>query len=713
MSEGWTRRLVVTLCLVAACAAGAANAHETKERVAVDWKRDPKTAARRAETAAPAAPELPAELVVAPAPAAASPGGSPRVEPSRIGRPPGPPGPGSDVDATARRAGEEAAREAVRTAGYREYWRAGFARGVDTALNDPRVGRWDYEEGRRFGRSDPRVRALGDHLANEAASGTADAEAEARVRERFMDLAREPRRDRADARGRPPQGGVPRFDGPFAVAPVLDDVFLRYPMLQTPGLSRDGRHAIEEWRVEPAYFAREDRRARAYDARWKDAGEAFSRWRERQGRGSFWWRLSAADRDRFRAVFCDSFDVTLRSIDMRASYAAWRIGFEDGWRYGAVIQVEWSYRRGYAEGFDLGVGETAAIAYPYAYDRAYTEAYERWFDQWSRTAHPGIGDVRLADETGDGVFEPGEGVEVSVELVNYGGGPGTFDLIASGDDLGRPVTASVRFGGRGRVPGTERLSLRVGDRVPPRTRSAVVLTVADARADAPLYVSRPFEIDGAPSIDADRLAGRVTISMLVANTSRRDARAVLRVDAVNASRPPQSDDLGLVPAGGSRRATVRFEGIHPLDLIGGTSTFRASVARGDSLDDVREVRIAPVATDLTNPDLMDFMIALAGLPQVSRNDVKDARALMMERLRADWERAGDASGNPYKRDFDAEGTETVLGQLVRVTQDGRRSFTSPQVFNGMDDDIDALADDLPGAHPLLRKWMKKLAKRVG
>jgi hypothetical protein len=86
---------------------------------------------------------------------------------------------------------------------------------------------------------------------------------------------------------------------------------------------------------------------------------------------------------------------------------------------------------------------------------------------------------------------------------------------------------------------------------------------------------------------------------------------------------------------------------------------------------------------------------------------------MMERLRADWARAAGASGNPYKRDFDTEGTETVLGQLVRVAQGGKRSFASPQVFAGLDGDIMALAEDLPGAHPLLRKWMKKLASRVG
>jgi hypothetical protein len=86
---------------------------------------------------------------------------------------------------------------------------------------------------------------------------------------------------------------------------------------------------------------------------------------------------------------------------------------------------------------------------------------------------------------------------------------------------------------------------------------------------------------------------------------------------------------------------------------------------------------------------------------------------MMERLRADWERAVDASGNPYRRDFESSGTETVLGELVRATQHGRRSFASPQVFEGLDGDVAELCDRLPGAHPLLRKWMKKLARRLG
>ena len=60
----------------------------------------------------------------------------------------------------------------------------------------------------------------------------------------------------------------------------------------------------------------------------------------------------------------------------------------------------------------------------------------------------------------------------------------------------------------------------------------------------------------------------------------------------------------------------------------------------------------------------------------------------------------------------ALGTGLRWGELVRATEGGRRSFTSPQVFDGLGDDASTLCDELPGAHPLLRKWMKKLAKRL-
>jgi hypothetical protein len=682
---------------------GAAAASEPRERVPLEWKRDPKAAVRRAKPVAPAAPELPPEIVVVP-------GGAGRnAESVRSAHPPDN---GSPVDGLAVREGAEMAREAARVWGWRESWRAGFARGVIAALDDPRLSAWDHDEGVRSGRSDPQARALGDRLANDAAEAAARDAAEARVRQQFMDLTREPSRDGAGGQGLSPQGTVPRFESLFAVAPVLDEVFVAFPPLRAAGLSHDGRRAVEEWGFEPSLLARGDRSARVYDARWKDPAFAFSVWRERQRRGSAWSRFNSAQRERFRVVFCERFQSTLETDDLRATSAAWRIGFDDGWSYGAGINAEWAYRQGYAYGFDLAVRETAAIVYPYAYDRSYAAAYDSQFASWSGSAHPGIADVRLEDGTGDGVFEPGERVLVEVDTVNYGGGAGAFELIASGSDLGAPAATHVRFSGRGRGPAAERLGLRIGDRVPPRTRTAVTVVLADARAETPLYVSRPLAF-GADRIVADRIDGRVTVTLTVSNASRRDARAVASVVPLTGEGDAREHGLGSIPAGGSREASVTFTGIHPLDLIGGESRWRASVARGDTIDDTREIRLAPVATDLSNPDLLDFMLALAATPDVSRNDVKEARGLMMERLNADWERAADASGNPYKRDVESSGTETVLGELVRVTQRGRGSFSSPQVFDGLGDDVAALCDELPGAHPLLRKWMRKLAQELG
>ena len=127
-------------------AAGEAAAHRDQERVKLDWKRDPK--ARRIRSMRARRPRLRCrrELAATPAPSQRATQGG--------------------VDAEATRAADEMAAEAVRTWGWREYWRAGFARGVGAALDDPRTGAWDHEAGLRWAIGS-QVRALGDHFANE------------------------------------------------------------------------------------------------------------------------------------------------------------------------------------------------------------------------------------------------------------------------------------------------------------------------------------------------------------------------------------------------------------------------------------------------------------------------------------------------------------------------------------------------------------------
>ena len=94
-------------------------------------------------------------------------------------------------------------------------------------------------------------------------------------------------------------------------------------------------------------------------------------------------------------------------------------------------------------------------------------------------------------------------------------------------------------------------------------------------------------------------------------------------------------------------------------------------------------------------------------------DVTQARSLLMDRMRADWQRAIAMDGNPYKTDFEEGSASTALGELVRALDGSKGGFANRDVFNGAGSDIAALAEDLPGAHPMLRKWMRKLAKRVG
>jgi hypothetical protein len=696
MDRRIVRRAALALAL-STCAARSALGHQPDERVPIDW-RHAGPGAPWSDVPAPAAPDVPADLEVAPAPPVAA---------AREAPPPRAP---DAVEAAAARASTEAARDAVRSLGWRACWRAGFARGLAMATSDPRVGAREGDAGRRAGALDPRVPPLAEHFAGEAASSAAESDAEAVVRRMFMDLSRAPGRG-ADAHASP-SGPSPAFAGPFATEPRLSDVFAEKRPARSRGLSVEGARAWADWRIAPDDLARGGAPA-AGDARWTDAAAAFDSWRSRQPRGSPWSRLAVPDRDRFRVVFLARFDAALREADAGLTREAWRLGFADGWGYGATVQGEWSYRRGFAAGFDAAIREAATRDYPYAYARAYDDAFDRRFEAWSSTARPGIAALRVTDASGDGVFEPGEGVLVEAELVNYGGGRGTLDLIASGRGLGPPSRIGVDLDGRGPVAGTEHLSLHVDERAAVPSRATVALTISDARADAPIVVSRPLAFEGAPSLGADRIGGRVTVSAPARNTSRRDARATVRVESLTLARSDQEVDVGAVPAGARRDAALTIDGIHPLDLIGAETRWKVTIVRDGTIDDARELSLPPVAADLTNPDLMDFMVGLARTPDVSRADVEDSRGLMMDRLRADWQRATAADGNPYRRDFETGGAETALGELVRVARTGRRSFVSPQVFDGLGSAAMSLADDLPGAHPLLRKWMKKLAQRVG
>jgi hypothetical protein len=701
-----TLSVAASIALLASVAAadpgnGLAKGHDKQRRrpepVDLDWKHDVKGRGPKETSPEPSTPDVPQELRVVVVVEHA-----PRVAVLI--------GPAADPLADrAARAADEMASEAVRVWGFREYWRAGFAQGFEQAMDDPRVPASEHAEGFRYGRLDPRALLTGQQLAQDDAAESAERAAASRVHDQFMDLSRMPQRDR-DPAVRP---SAPTWaEAAFAVAPVLDAVFVSMPLSSAP-ISRDGRAAADGWRVQPASLAHGGPRPQVYEAAWTQADRAFGAWRERQRPGSFWARASASARERFRTVFVARFPVALDAIDLDAAYRGWRVGFSDGWRYGASVQGEWAYRQGYAEGFDTGVRDAAAIAWPFSFRHAYAQNYDAAFARWSTTAQPAVSAVRVIDGNDDGVTEPGERILVEAELVNYGGAAGTFDVRASGRALEGEAVRTVTLRARSKSSLDRPLDLHVDAGTENGTDTVVSVAVGDDAFDAPLHVTHPLVIEDGTAVSADYLGGRVRMDVEIRNLSRRDLQAVVRASPVGHGGGRLADEPVRVSAGRSARAQFVAEDIRPLDLIGGHAQWRLTVDRDRGTDDERVVGAQGVATDLASRDLLLYMVDLAHEARPSRQDVAEARALVLDRMRADWDRARAADGNPYKRDVENGSATTALGDLARTIKSEGRRFESRDVFDGLGDDIASFAEELPGAHPLLRKWMKRLAKQVG
>jgi len=685
-------RTIVPVLALAVTAVQAAPPEQTPPRkavpkVALEYKRDSKARALRDDAPPREVPDVPDDLKIA-------------VQVQRVRTPP----PRQDVEAQGTQAGERMAQEAVNEWAWRQYWRAGFQRGARESLQDPRPSTWDRNEGFRYGRLDPRALAIGGEIAQGAAADAAAGMAAESVRAQFTDLTRLPRRNAALPGGVSPARYIPA--GPWAESPVFDDVFVGIPLAMAPGLGREARTALDGWDVQPASLTREAAAGRVYDGAWKDAAFAFSVWRDRSRPGSNWSRFGPGERERFRMAFFASFDEELASTDLRPAYAGYRVGFADGWRYGCAVTAEWAYRQGYAAGFDDGVRAAAALSFPFLLDKAYAAAYDREFRVWSDNPMPALEALSVVDGNDDGVIEPGERVALTGSVINFGGAPGLVDVRVNGSILEAPEAAGVRVAARSRAP-LPRLPLRIDAGVPARTRADVEVAAGDAHERFSVYVSRPLELQD-PIVEADPLGGRVRVIVAVANRSRNPLRADTAIfDGAGARR----DRLD-VPAGSTARTEAVYEGLRPLDVIAGTPRWTATVVQNGVENDARTIDLAPAATDLTNPDLLTYMLEMAHSRQVSPRDVRDARALLLDRMRADWARSVAMNGNPYKTDYEEGSASTALGELVRAIG-GSRGFANRNVFGGAGADIAAMAEDLPGAHPLLRKWMKRLAKRVG
>jgi len=590
--------------------------------------------------------------------------------------------------------------------GVTNYFRVGFYQGLQDALNNDRIGRHDFRQGLRHGGTDREARRIGRQLGSDAAVDLASVDAESTVAAQFRDLENEP--------VFAPVRDVPAWAAPQVAfhVPGVGELFEEFPLPSFGPLGGEFDLYLAGWEWDAARLYACRTHTDFYGKDWDSADRAFREWRRNPRNERLLRGLTAAEVQRLRAIFSETF---VRRIDLLADRnltPAWNLGLDRGWDYGRFIHEELDYRTGFAKGFRQQASIVAKAVFRSAYPREFDSAYAESFEHWSTTAVPAVGIVRLLDGNDDGVFEPGERVVADVELINFGGAGGRFMIGIEGAALSEIDSKSAHLPRRSAVVRRGFLEAVIDSSIRPRTRTELTIRVGDGFKTVQLRILRPLEwVEASLRLSRDNLGGRVRVELDVRNLSRRERAARVSLTTNTRDDIALSQELTLVRP--EDQVTVRFdvENLSALDLIGG----RVSIDLFLDADGVEQDRMTAsldeTATDLSSrdlPRLLRRMIA-EGATVVETAQVRE---LLLRRLRADWRAAVHANGNPYKRDYRSGGDLTALGQLVQLSSSSSGRSGRADLLEGLSSDVLTLSRDLPGPHPLLRKYVKRLARRL-
>jgi hypothetical protein len=600
---------------------------------------------------------------------------------------------------TARRA----AVTAVDERGRANYFRVGLYQGLRIAVSSELFGDFDYRDGLRDGRRDPDARRLADAVARDQAAVQATDLAENQVELMFRNLERTPRFDPVLPRVTPiaPAAQIER--------PQLAALFAEFPLVDSLSRQRDLMLYLSGWDWDGGRLHACSSYNDFYVTDWESAGRALNRFKRE--RRALILRLPAVQQRRLENIFLNGFAAEVGRQAGRLD-RAWERGRDAGFSYGVDVRSEFDYRNGFAEGFDRAFTRKHAERFldrlPAEFDRAYASAFDRWED----SVVTEIAAVRLFDESGDDVIEPGELVSLDVELINYGGRSGTIDLRLEGSALQGAASTATLLPARSSVLRSGLLEAVIDPTLAPRSRVELSLQAADQRRGVELLVQRPLEINaGSVRLHNDGLEGQLEIEFELRNISLidRPADVLLSASGRRSQAAEVQRSFDLVPAKASRTVRLLLGGLDQLDLVGGDVMLEIALSQSGQAQDELRKRVSGTATDLDSRDLsrlLDQMLEEGA----SRDQADRMRELWIQRLRVDWRANVRANGNPYKRDYKLGGNATALGELVRLTN-GAGSAGRPLVA-GLSGDVMRLARKLPGAHPLLRKYVKRLAQKL-
>jgi len=592
--------------------------------------------------------------------------------------------------------------------GRREYFRVGFYEGMIEALSNATLGRRDYRQGESHGWRDVEARATGTRAGADAARFEAGRNAEAQVVGQFSDLGARPRFL--------PRAVRPSFIPtlPMIAEPTLDEVFADFPSNAFGPATRRREGFLEGWMYDPSRLVDFRTYADFFDARWDDAGTAFQFWNQRPERSAYFRALRDSEERRwFKEKFGEVFVQRVATHLHGELVPAFERGASRGWTFGAFTRQELEYRKGFRSGFLGSLEEAARVGFHANYSALYETAYRAAFDDWSRNPKLEIGEVRLFDGNGDGVFAPGEQLFVDAELINFGGGHAHLPLQLDGRVLDRSAVRTIDVPARSVMRPERRLQVRIAANTPNRTRDELELVLADSVRQLSLRVSHPLQLRReAWRVRRSNLDGEVTLEVDVANESTRAVDGSLELTTASLPGKIVTRSLGVVEAGQVRRLALEVDGLDPLDLLAGWVELDVALYGGPVVHDRSSYTIPDAARDLSNRDLLLFVVSLAHERRQAGGRVATTRELLMARLQADWKAAVARNGNPYKFDYRHGGTTTALGDLVQTYRLQDPAVRRHPVFAGLSKDVLDLADRLPGIHPFLRKYTRRLAREL-
>lgn len=525
-------------------------------RIDIDYARESlsRSSAGRPSISQPAAGNLPPSLVAAT-------DDQPQLDDSETG---------DGLETRAAVAATWTARQQMKIFGQREIYQAGFYDGLQQAFRDPLIGDWDFGEGHRAGRRDRDAYRIGSEFGVEHARESAAEDAYAEIRAQFHDLNNEPqpRVQPATTRTLDAKAAMPEVR-----EPRLLDVFEDLPLASTLQIDPPGPLP------DPFKLYRSDHYDDFYDRDWTESEQAYDYWLDHHRDSAFWRQLSGAEKTRFAKIFRATFSRQLPGVMTGAGESAYARGHGDGWSYGVLAVQDWRYRKGFHEGFTSALRDHARSTFNDRYPSLFDDRYGELFHEWSTTAKPEIRKLVVADDSGDGVFEPGEKVLAHYELVNYGGRGERFEVSLEGDPLNAVVQTDIYLPRRGTWRSARPLAARIDKDVPPRTAAELELTVGGLGRRVAFRVAYPLELDDRVVLGADHtLAGQPQIEVTIANRSRRSAAGTVTmflvppsgrtlIDGGSVQAPAERIDR--LEAGAIRRLSFPIADLDPLDLLEG------------------------------------------------------------------------------------------------------------------------------------------------